>query len=221
MPTQVGTVMPTQVGTHACGDATTRTKARSSRQLFDPRQSSVYSVEGLDADLRRRDGWIKPLGDPPIPSEQRQIQIRPFRVHDFDQPYLPGSMPVLELLFPLDCRKHLLMPLKPNQPGQPVVPGEACASSCSMLISAPNQIGRDADIQRTVRPVRHDVDVSATHGVTRNLNPPKGRLIWRRSGRRRPIGASLCREGVDADRRRHDEVALQSGVKRTGMAKQR
>jgi len=107
------------------------------------------------------------------PSRQVVVKIAPVGVHVEDQSRLPGARPVLHIAFPLDRVANVFVTLKPDETLQAVSFGEAVDPPFAMLPSPARQIIRDAGVESSVRPVRHDVDPSAARGL--NLHGVDGR----------------------------------------------
>jgi hypothetical protein len=96
-------------------------------------------------------------------SEQRRIQVLPLGVHLLDQPDLPRTGPLLDVLFPLNGWQDLLVPLEPNQALQAVSARESRLAACSVLPTTPDNVRRYANLQRAILSVRHDVNIPAAH----------------------------------------------------------
>jgi hypothetical protein len=134
--------------------------------------------------------------------EQRWVQILPVRVHRFDQPHLPGAWPILDVLFPLDRRHDLVVPLKPDLPFQPIPAREAFDAAGAVFVRPPRDVGRHTHLQCAVLSVRHDVDKSAAHAG-------KHKADVLTTGVRHTVRQAPCvGRGVDADRRRHDGAMI-------------
>src|SRR5690242_572686 len=82
-----------------------------------------------------------------------------------DQPYLPGPGPVLNVLLPLDGRKHVFVSFDVDQPMQAVVTSETIYQTYLVLGHTSSNVARDADIQRTVWTVGHDVNPVGGHAA--------------------------------------------------------
>src|ERR1700760_3571413 len=103
---------------------------------------------------------------PPLeqsPLEKRRIQILPLRVKPLNQTNLPRLAPALGRFPPLDRQSDFFMALEVNQPRQPVSLSKTSNHPFSMYIPPPPRIRRNANVKRAVRPVRHEVDITACH----------------------------------------------------------
>ena len=96
-------------------------------------------------------------------SEQSGIEIIPGRVVAMNQPHLPRTVPVLHRFFPLNGSGDVVVAFEVDKSGQAVARRKSGGCCSTMLVSPPQDVGRDADIERSVRSVRHDVDPSARH----------------------------------------------------------
>ena len=123
------------------------------------------------------------------------VKIPPFGVGAADQPRLPGARPVLNILFALDCGHDVLVPFDLDQSRQFIAAGELAADARSVFVCAACDVVGDADVQRAIRPVGHDVNPATLHGW--DCGP--------RSLRRRGWRAPGLRRGM---LRRHDDVEL-------------
>jgi hypothetical protein len=67
---------------------------------------------------------------------------------------------MLHISLALPRRAHIVVTLGKYEPPQPVLLGEALDHASPMFPSTSREVVRYTDIQRTVRPVRHDVHPS-------------------------------------------------------------
>jgi hypothetical protein len=96
-------------------------------------------------------------------SEQCLVQIVPFGIHLVNQPHFPGSRPVLDVLFTLDCQPDVIELFVIDQPFQSVSFCEAVGDSIAMLEHTSRQIIRDAGIENAVAPIRHEINPAPRH----------------------------------------------------------
>ncbi len=89
---------------------------------------------------------------------QAYRQIGPMRIMRVDQINLPRSMPVFKLFFPQDCRFHLTKYLKMHKAVNGIFRCMPRHQAVAMLRQALRQIGRHADIKRTVKFTCKDID---------------------------------------------------------------
>jgi len=94
---------------------------------------------------------------------QRLVKIGPIRVHLLDGRQLPQPRPMLDRLLALNGRADVFVEFVIDQPFQAMLLGETFGQPFAVFICAPRQIGGDADIERSVAPIRHDVNVAALH----------------------------------------------------------
>src|SRR5579871_3030875 len=100
-----------------------------------------------------------------------------------DQPDLPASRPMLDVFLPLDCGKHILMPCGINQAVQAIVLGEPAYEPLLVLShTTPPDVAGDADIQRSIATVGHDVDPAGRH--LRQLSARTVKKAWTHMPRR-------------------------------------
>ncbi len=99
-------------------------------------------------------------------SGEIRIKVAPFRIDVPDQPCLPGARPLLDVLLSLDCVCYVFVPFEIDEPVQPVSFREAGYCVRSMLERASDDVVGDADVQRAIWPVGHDVDPSALHDAS-------------------------------------------------------
>ena len=88
------------------------------------------------------------------------VKVGPVRVLVEDQSHFPDAPPVLHISLALPRRAHIVVTLGKYEPPQPVLLGEVLDHASQMLPSTSGEVVRHTDIQRTVRPVRHDVHPS-------------------------------------------------------------
>ena len=90
-------------------------------------------------------------------------QIPPSGIHLFNRSYLPGTLPLLHLLFPADRFGDVIEGLVPNEPNAPILLTEAINLQISVLPCPPNDIARHAEIERAVSLRGNDVDKGRSH----------------------------------------------------------
>ena len=100
----------------------------------------------------------------PRGSGESLVKIVPGRIGGEDQPHLPGARRQCFRFLPLNGSADIVMVLDVDQPPEIVPSGEAVGHPRGV----PRPGGQDQDRwshrhQRTVRPVRHDVDPTAMH----------------------------------------------------------
>src|SRR5688572_13125056 len=96
--------------------------------------------------------------DNPSRGEKRGIQIIPVGISLFDQPDLPGSIPVLQSLLASDRLTDIAELFKIDEPENLVAFGESVGCALAMLPDAPAKIVGHADIQRAAEFACQDVD---------------------------------------------------------------
>ena len=108
-------------------------------------------------------------------------QIHPPRITLQNQPNLPSPRPVLKVQLPLPSHQQLLMPLKINQPRQPILPRKPLHHPLPMLPNPPHQTRRNTNHSTCARarpghPRRHPKprlkkQYSATNPPTPDCSP--------------------------------------------------
>lgn len=93
--------------------------------------------------------------------EQRRIQVLPSWVLGSKQTDLPRARPALQAGLALDCRSDVLVMFEVNEAGEGIAANEAAADTVSMFPDAADQVIRDADTERSVGFVRHNVNPAA------------------------------------------------------------
>jgi len=94
-------------------------------------------------------------------SDQLFVEIFPFAI--CRQAHLPDSRPMLHVPLALDGRPNIRVTFEIHEPFERIALGEAGCDALPMLPPAFCKIARNARINRTVRPVRHDVDPGVFH----------------------------------------------------------
>ena len=89
---------------------------------------------------------------------QSDRQVRPMRIVFVDQVDLPLPVPALELLFAQNRWFHLPEQLEMNESVNGILRGESGECVAAMLPDSADEIGRDPDIDCSVRLARKDVD---------------------------------------------------------------
>ena len=95
---------------------------------------------------------------------QQPVQVGPARIAFENEPNFPRPWPMLHRLLALDGAKNRLVRLAIDKPIQPVCLGEPVDDSFPMLPNPARYVRGDADIERAVRAVGHDVDPRGPHG---------------------------------------------------------
>ena len=95
-----------------------------------------------------------------------EIQISPLWIQSQDHTNLPSAWPMLHIAFAMDRRLDVLMKLIPDQLLQSISFCEALAETFAMRIRSASNVGGYAHIERTVGPVRHDIDPATAHRCT-------------------------------------------------------
>jgi hypothetical protein len=98
-----------------------------------------------------------------VRSDERFIQIIPFRIHGVDKTNLPGAGPMFDGCLALNCRPNIVEVLHINQSFQAMTFGESIDQSLPMLESAPRQVAGDAGIQDAIAPIGHEINPAARH----------------------------------------------------------
>lgn len=96
-----------------------------------------------------------------VRSGQLCVEVVPVRVADHDRAGLVGAQPALHRGLALDRALDLVMPFVPDKALQPVTAREARQQPLAVFIGPASEVVGHADIERAVRPVRHDVDPAA------------------------------------------------------------
>lgn len=104
------------------------------------------------------------LARPPTTSRQVVGKVFPIRIAGMDQPDLPRPWPALQAGLALDRRRHIGVRLTIHQPIQSIAPGERRPNTRFMLRNPAHQIAGDAEIQRSIWSVRHDVNPACGQG---------------------------------------------------------
>src|SRR5258708_26606090 len=94
------------------------------------------------------------------------MEVVPFRIVCPDHPDLPGSAPGLESLLPHDRRWDVLMALAIHKALQSVAFGKAFQEVIAMFPDPPSEVAGDADVQRAIGTICHDVHPAALHPIT-------------------------------------------------------
>jgi hypothetical protein len=89
---------------------------------------------------------------------QTHREVVPVRVVGFNQVDLPVAVPVFQLLFARDGRRHVSEEFVTDKPINGVARRETFDRASAMLVEARDQVGRHADVERTVMLAGEDVD---------------------------------------------------------------
>src|SRR5882672_136492 len=124
--------------------------------------------------MSRRDSWMPSprlgmtewvVGAGALTSRKLIVEVLPLRIGREDEPDFQGARPALQNLLPLNRRADVLMAFGPHQALQSVAFREAWNGAGAVLPGAMGKIAGDADVERAVGSVRHDVDPAALHAV--------------------------------------------------------
>ncbi len=95
------------------------------------------------------------------PSNRRQTQphcqINPMRIFGIDKVYLPRAVPILQLLLASNGSFHRAEQFKINQPVNGIFGSMAGRQMTAMLRKPFQQVGCDADVERTVKLARKNI----------------------------------------------------------------
>jgi hypothetical protein len=89
------------------------------------------------------------------------VQVGPFWIRLLNQRQLPEPRPVLEILFPLQGVANIVVKFAVRQTFESVPLRKPVGDALAMFPHASSQIAGDADIERALRFVRHDVHIAA------------------------------------------------------------
>src|SRR5689334_11593530 len=89
------------------------------------------------------------------------VEVVPLWIDRLDQANLVQARPVFQHLLASDSCGNVVMRLGVNEALQRVPRGETLHGTCAMLPGTARQVAGDADVERPLRPVRHDVDPGA------------------------------------------------------------
>ncbi len=67
---------------------------------------------------------------------------------------------MLDIALALNRRADILVEFLPDEAFQPVPARESFDEAFAMLVGAPSKICGDADVERSVRAIRHDVNIA-------------------------------------------------------------
>ena len=95
-------------------------------------------------------------------------QVAPGGVGLADQAQFPLAVPVLHPFLADDGLVDILVAFDVDQPDQAMLAAELRAAPRAVLDNPRGEVGGDADVQRAVRRVGHDVDPAAFHGGQAN-----------------------------------------------------
>jgi hypothetical protein len=108
------------------------------------------------------DGRDKP-GHDALRRESKQclVQILPFGIHAVDEAYLPGTRPVFDRLFALDCGSNVIVVLVIDEHFQAIPLRKAINEPFPVLVSTTRQIVGNAAVKRSIPSIGHDVNPPA------------------------------------------------------------
>src|SRR5215213_4534499 len=119
------------------------TSRRPSRRSRPRRAEPLYVIPG------RREA-ANPESITPVLPGDRIVEISPMRIGLFDRCNLPIAPPFLDFLFAGDGRRRIVITFKPNKKSDAIAGCKAGRGFSPMLIHAPHQVARDADVQRSM-----------------------------------------------------------------------
>jgi len=114
---------------------------------------------------------------------QRLTEVIPPGIDRMDEPHFPRAWPFLDTRFPRYRAFDFFVPLHENQSLQPIAFGEALICSAAVFRSAPTNIRRHAEIERSVCFVCDDIDPAAFHLLMMLGVVIKGKTWMARTGR--------------------------------------
>jgi hypothetical protein len=103
-------------------------------------------------------------------SEQAFVQVLPFRIEAVNKPDLPGSRPMLHVLFFLDGIADIIEDLIVDEQLEAVPLGESVDQSLAMFEATFWKIGGNADIENAVAPIAHDVNVGGHRPIEQDVD---------------------------------------------------
>ena len=114
--------------------------------------------------LLRNKPWMPATSAGMTPSNERIVQINPFRIGRVDKTNLPGARPMLNRLFPLNCVSNIFKALCVDQSLQAVTFGKSINKPFPMFEGSSRQIARNASsIQYAVAPIGHEINPATRH----------------------------------------------------------
>jgi hypothetical protein len=119
------------------------------------------------------------LARPPTTLHQPNRQIVPLGIPRDDQAGLPRPGPTIQTRFTLNGGAHVAMFFSKNQAVELVPAGKRRSDTVFMCPHTPRKIACNAEVQRSVRSVGHDVNPAGGHGWYRARS-------WLRKGLQRP-----------------------------------
>src|SRR3954469_16864658 len=90
-----------------------------------------------------------------------RVEVSPIGIGFLDQPDLPFPTPLLDILLTLNCGDWIIVGFEPNQAVDVITGREARGRLGFVLVDAPDQIPRHAEIERAVLTACHKVDEHA------------------------------------------------------------
>jgi hypothetical protein len=113
--------------------------------------------------LLRNKPWMPGTSAGMTPSNERIVQINPFRIHRVDKTNLPGARPVLDRFFALDGVSDILKTLCIDQSLQAVTFRKSINKTFPMFEGSSRQIARNADVQDAVALIGHEINPATRH----------------------------------------------------------
>jgi hypothetical protein len=96
-------------------------------------------------------------------SDEITIQVFPFGIELVDQPYLPGTWPMLDHFLPLNCVTNVVELFVVDESLKVVSFRKPTDHSLTMLMCTTQKIAADASIENAVMSIGHKVDEAARH----------------------------------------------------------
>jgi hypothetical protein len=97
--------------------------------------------------------------------DEAVVQIIPLGICRENEPYLPGSWPMLNVMFALDGRLNVGKRLRVDKPLQSVSLGEAWQQTFTVFPGTTRNLGSNAGVQDAIRPIGHYVHPRAIHRI--------------------------------------------------------
>src|SRR5690606_28980197 len=109
-------------------------------------------------------------GSTPKLSAKLLIKITPFRIKIFNQLDFPVAIPALQRFLALDGGSDAHMLLIPDEARTCITTGKTFRQTLAVFVYSLLEVGRDADIERSVSAARDDIN-EAGHGGLPKVDP--------------------------------------------------